>query len=40
MYNDDGTATFMNKETELTGKVEDGMFYMTGISCHGEHHDL
>ena len=34
--NEDGTVTFTNMGTELTGKVEDGMFYMTGISCHGE----
>lgn len=34
--NDDGTVTFLNIDTKLTGKIKDVMFYMTGISCCGE----
>lgn len=33
---EDGTATFKNMETELTGKIEGDRFVLSSISCYGE----
>ena len=34
--NDNGTVTFTNCDTEISGTIKDDEFYMTAIDCCGE----